>query len=72
MAQNITVTRFSAQPQVMSGDTPADLARQLSLDTAELSVSVNGETVDMDYELSDYEFVSFGKKVKGGVRTYDI
>lgn len=58
------------QVQVVGGDikskeatTVAELQSALGLATYQ--ASVNGEPVDGDHELSDYEFVSLSPKVKG-------
>ena len=42
----------------------ADLARMVHAEG--FQASVNGEPVDGDYQLEDFEFVSFAKPVKAG------
>jgi sulfur carrier protein ThiS len=49
--------------QEKTASTVKELAEQLSVPNHQ--ASVNGEPVDGDYELSDYEFVTFAEKVKG-------
>lgn len=58
------------QVQVVGGDikqheveTVSELLSKLGL--TNYQASVNGEPVDSDYELSDYEFVSLAPRVKG-------
>lgn len=58
------------QAQVVGGEikqheatTVAELQEMLSL--TNYKAQVNGEEVDADYKLSDYEFVSFSQKTKG-------
>lgn len=58
------------QVQAVGGDikqqeasTVSELMTKLGL--TNYQASVNGEPVDSDYELSDYEFVSLAPKVKG-------
>lgn len=58
------------QAQVVGGDIKQHEAQTVSelkskLNLTNYQASVNGESVDDDYELSDYEFVSFAQKVKG-------
>ena len=43
--------------------TVSDLKRQMDLPTYQ--ATVNGEPVDDNYDLEDYEFVSLAPKVKG-------
>jgi len=65
MANNVTATSIGAQPKVFNNvDTVEDIIDQLDLDSP--SIKVNGQTVNESYSLSDYDFVSFGEKVKGG------
>ena len=67
MANNVTAQALGAQPKVLNDVfTVADIISQLDLDNP--SVKVNGQTVDSDYELEDFAFVSFGAKVKGGLK----
>lgn len=46
--------------------TVADVKRALNLD--KYSAAVNGEPVDDDHELSDYEVVTLAPNVKGGAQ----
>ena len=65
MANNVTVQQLGAQPQVINdASSISELIEKLGLDSP--SVKVNGETQDENYSLKDYDFVSFGSKVKGG------
>ncbi len=67
MANNVTAQALGAQPKVLNDvSTVADIISQLELDNP--SVKVNGQTKDSDYTLSDFDFVSFGAKVKGGLK----
>jgi sulfur carrier protein ThiS len=64
MANNVTVVQLGGKPTIMNGlTTVGDLLSSMEL---EASVKVNGQTVDEEHELSDYDFVSLGEKVKGG------
>lgn len=49
----------------LSARTPADLKSELGL-SGEYSVSINGDTSDMDAELENYDHVCFAPAVKGG------
>lgn len=58
------------QAQVVGGDikthdatTVGELMSKLGLEKHK--ANVNGEPVDNDYQLSDYEFVTFAPQVKG-------
>ena len=65
MANNVTATQLGGQAKVYNDvDTVQDIMDKL--DISGVSIKVNGETVDANHELSDYEFVTFGEKVKGG------
>ena len=67
MAKNITAVQLGAAPQVLNDmDTVQDIMDHFDL--SGVSIKVNGQTQDAEYELKDYDFVSFGEKVKGGVR----
>ena len=67
MANNVTASVLAGQPKIVNGVTTVnDIATQLSLPTNH-SVQVNGADVSYDYELSDFDFVAFGKKVEGGL-----
>lgn len=50
--------------QQIEADTVGDAQKQVG--AANYTAAVNGEPADNDYELSDYEFVSFAKPVKAG------
>ena len=50
--------------QAKEADTVEELAQMVG--AIGYVATVNGEPVDGDYELSDYEFVSFAKPVKAG------
>ncbi len=64
-ANNVTVAQLGAQPQVMNDvKKVSDIIAKLDLDNP--SIKVNGNTVEADYRLNDFDFVSFGAKVKGG------
>lgn len=66
MANNVTATQLGAAPQVLSGvNTVQDILTKFDL--SGVSVKVNGASQDASYTLKDYDFVSFGEKVKGGV-----
>lgn len=65
MAKNITVTQLGAAPKVMEASTVAELISSLGL--TNVTAKVNGATVADDHVLSDYSFVTFGEKVKGGL-----
>lgn len=58
------------QAQVVGGEIKSHEANTVSelqemLNLTNYKAQVNGEEVDADYELSDYEFVSFSQKTKG-------
>ena len=66
MANNVTVTELGGAAQVISDvSTVQDIADQLDIDSG-LEVSINGKSATYESTVSDYNFVSFGKKVKGG------
>jgi hypothetical protein len=50
----------------LNADTVEELRDMMGLDN-EYQATVNGEPQDSSYELEDYEFVSFSKKVKAGL-----
>jgi sulfur carrier protein ThiS len=50
--------------QSKEADTVEELA--IMMGAVGYVATVNGEPVDSNYELSDYEFVSFAKPVKAG------
>lgn len=65
MASNVTAQALGAQPKVLNNvSTVAEVISQLSLDNP--SIKVNGQTVEASHSLSDFDFISFGAKVKGG------
>ena len=65
MATNVTATQLGAQPQVLQDvNSVQDIMTKFNLSNA--SIKVNGQTQDASYILKDYDFVSFGEKVKGG------
>lgn len=66
MANNVTAQALGAQPKVLNDvATVSEIISQLDLDNP--SIKVNGSTVSADHTLSDFDFVSFGAKVKGGL-----
>jgi sulfur carrier protein ThiS len=66
MANNVTAHQLGAQPQVLNGvSTVKDILTKFDL--SGVSVKINGKTVDENYVLNDYDFVSLGEKVKGGL-----
>lgn len=50
--------------QEIEADTVSEA--QDKVNAGNYQAAVNGEPVDADYELSDFEFVSFAKPVKAG------
>jgi len=64
MANNVTAQALGASPKVTTAETVADLISELGLDNP--SIKVNGVTKEASHVLSDFDFVSFGAKVKGG------
>lgn len=65
MANNVTATQVSGQPKIFNDVTTiADL--EDALEVTGLEIKVNGQVKSSDYELNDFDFVSFGAKVKGG------
>lgn len=68
MANNVTVVAFGGQPQIKSASSVQELIAQLNLGQ-NVSVTINGDTASLSATLSDYDFVSFGEKVKGGAKT---
>lgn len=50
--------------QLKEADTVGELAQMVS--AAGYQATVNGEPVDKDHELQDFEFVSLAKPVKAG------
>lgn len=65
MAKNVTAVQLGGNPKIMNDvDTVQDILDQFEL--SGVSIKINGETADADTELNDYDFVSFGERVKGG------
>lgn len=50
--------------QEIEADTVADAQKKVN--AANYQAAVNGEPVDGDYELEEYQFVTFAKPVKAG------
>ena len=67
MANNVTVVAFGGQPQIKTASSVQELISQLNLGQ-NVSVTINGNTASLSATLSDYDFVSFGEKVKGGAK----
>jgi len=66
MALNVTVVELGGSPRISNNvDTVADVANALNI-ASDLSVTVNGKSASYTTTLSDYDFISFGSKVKGG------
>lgn len=67
MAKSVTGVQLGAQPKVLDDvNTVQDILTQFDL--SGVSIKVNGQTQDASYTLKDYDFVSFGEKVKGGTK----
>ncbi len=65
MAKNVTAQQLGGQPKTFAEiDSLQDIMDEFDLESP--SIKVNGNTVDADYEIQDYDFISFGEKVKGG------
>jgi len=67
MAQNISAQVAGGKLQHINASTVREVFEKLEL-SGSYSATVNGETVDMDATLSDYQFVTFAEKVKGGLK----
>jgi sulfur carrier protein ThiS len=66
MAKSVTAIQLGGQPKVLNDmDTVQDILDHFDL--TGVSIKINGQAVEPDHELSDYDFVSFGEKVKGGL-----
>ncbi len=66
MAKQVTAQVIGGDPRLIKNvDDIKELRLKLDLGS-DHSATVNGEPEDDSYELSDYEFVSFAPKVKGG------
>lgn len=67
MAQNVTGVELGSQPEVHSNvKTVAELAEAMGLEEGR-SVKINGKEASYESDLQDYEYVTFGDKVKGGL-----
>jgi hypothetical protein len=60
----VTVQVAGGDPQQKEAETVADLMSSMNLEGH--TATVNGEPEDGSYELEDFEFVTFAKKVKAG------
>lgn len=68
MSNNVTAVELGGQPRLASNvNTVADVANSLNIAT-DLQVTVNGKSATYATAISDYDFVSFGSKVKGGIK----
>jgi len=66
MANNVTAVQLGGQAQVLANmNTVGDVLKKLDL--KDVSVKVNGSEATAETELSDYDFVAVGEKVKGGL-----
>lgn len=65
MAKSVTAVQLGAQPQIMEDMTTVQEIMDY-FDIEGVSIKVSGQTQSASYELQDYDFVSFGEKVKGG------
>ena len=65
MAKNVTATQLGATPQILNDvSTVQDILTKFDL--SGVSVKINGANAEASSTLKDYDFVSFGEKVKGG------
>ena len=65
MAKNVTAQQLGASPKTFAEvDSIQDIMEEFDLEN--VSIKVNGQTVDENHTLQDYAFVTFGEKVKGG------
>jgi len=71
MANNVTAQVLGGQAQIKTASKVSDLATSLDLGDNH-SVKINGVSATYDTELKDYDFVSFGEKVKGGTKPKTI
>ena len=63
---NVTAVALGGQPTpVTDVETVGELAKKLNLGEG-LQVKVNDEPASYDTVLEDYQWVTFGEKVKGG------
>ena len=65
MAKNITAKVVGGEAEVVEANTVQDAFNALGLDGS-YTATVNGQAADFSQSLSDYQFVSFSEKVKGG------
>ena len=66
MAKNVTAVQLGAAPQVLENmNTVQDILTKFDL--SGVAIKINGQPADASTALKDYDFVSFGEKVKGGV-----
>lgn len=66
MANKVTAVQLGGQPQTLDGVcTVRDIMKKFDLEN--VSIKVNGQNATPETVLADFNFVSFGEKVKGGV-----
>lgn len=66
MSKNVTVVELGGLPRISNeAKTVAELTKQMNIPEG-LEVSINGKSASYDTVLNEYDYVSFGKKVKGG------
>ena len=66
MANKVTGVVLGGAPQILDGvNTIGDVRKKMNI-AANYEASVDGEPADNDYELDDYNHVSFAPAVKGG------
>ena len=66
MANNVTVVQTGGSPELLNNvKTVSDVMNELDIESG-LAVTINGKSASEESTLSDYAFVSFGKKVGGG------
>ena len=67
MANKVTVVQFGGSPEILDGvSTIKDIMEELEIEEG-TSVTINGASASKSSSVSDYAFVSFGKKVAGGL-----
>lgn len=64
MAKNVTAIQLGAQPKIVEASTVGEIMEQFDL--KDVSIKVNGKSATAETELSEYDHVAFGEKVKGG------
>lgn len=71
--KNVTVVTLGQSPVTSDREvnTVAELAESLGLSDS-LQVKINGQTASYDDEVTDYAFISFGEKIKGGSPILDV